>query len=139
MIILDTNIISALMLEQPDLVAASWLDRQATTSIWTTSITVLEVRFGLDCMPTGRRRVQRETEFENLLRDDLEDRILNFDRRAAEVAASLMAKRRRAGRPIDLRDAMIAGIALSQNAALATRNVRHFDDETLRVLNPWAT
>ena len=89
-------------------------------------------------MPTGRRREQRETEFENLLQDDLEDRILNFDRRAAEVAASLMAKRRRTGRPIDLRDAMIAGIALSQNAALATRNVRHFDDESLRVLNPWA-
>ena len=48
-----------------------------------------------------------------------------------------MAKLRRAGRGIDLRDAMIAGIALSQNAMLATRNVRHFDDESLKVLNPW--
>jgi predicted nucleic acid-binding protein len=137
MIILDTNVISALMLEQPDPVASSWLDRQAPTSIWTTSITVFEVRFGLDCMPAGRRRAQREMEFENLLQDDLEDRILNFDRRAAEVAAGLLAKRRRAGRVIDLRDAMIAGIALSQNAMLATRNVRHFDDESLKVINPW--
>jgi predicted nucleic acid-binding protein len=138
MIILDTNVVSALMLEQPDSVAVSWLDRQSPTSIWTTSITVFEVQFGLDCMPAGRRRAQRETEFENLLRDDLEDRILNFDRRAAEIAAALMAKRRREGRVIDLRDAMIAGIALSQNATLATRNVRHFDDESLKVLNPWA-
>ena len=137
MIILDTNVISALMLEQPDPVAAFWLDRQAPTSIWTTSITVFEVGFGLDCMPAGRRRTQREMEFENLLRDDLEDRILNFDRRAAEVAAALLAKRRRAGRVIDLRDAMIAGIALSQNAMLATRNVQHFDDESLKVINPW--
>ena len=139
MIILDTNVISALMLERPDPVVTSWLDRQAPTSIWTTSITVFEVRFGLDSMPAGRRRTQRETEFENLLRDDLEDRILNFDRRAAEIAAGLMAKRGRAGRIIDLRDAMIAGITLSQNAMLATRNVRHFDDENLKVLNPWAT
>ena len=139
MIILDTNVISALMLEQPDPVAASWLDRQAPTSIWTTSITVFEVRFGLDCMPAGRRRTQRETEFEKLLRDDLDERILNFDRHAAEVAAALMAKRRRAGLVIDLRDAMIAGIALSQNAVLATRNVRHFDEASLNVINPWAT
>ena len=137
MIILDTNIISALMLEQPDPLAASWLDKQAPSSIWTTSITVFEIRFGLDCMPAGRRRAQRETEFENLLRDDLEDRILNFDQPAAESAAALMGRRRRAGRIIDLRDAMIAGIALSQNATLVTRNIRHFDDASLKVFNPW--
>ena len=137
MIILDTNVISALMLEQPDAVATSWLDAQALTSVWTTSVTIFEVRFGLDTMPPGRRRARREAEFENLLRDDLQDRILNFDRRAAEEAAALMARRRRAGRAIDLRDAMIAGIALSQNATLATRNVQHFDDVSLTVLNPW--
>jgi toxin FitB len=137
MIVLDTNVVSALMMEHVDAAAASWLDAQARTSVWTTSVTIFEVRFGLDTMPPGRRKSRLETEFQSLLLNDLQDRILNFDGAAANDAAALMAGRQRAGRPIDLRDAMIAGIALSQNAMLATRNVRHFTDSGLTVLNPW--
>lgn len=137
MIILDTNVVSALMMERLDAAAVSWLDAQARTSVWTTSVTIFEVRFGLDTMPPGRRKSRLETEFQNLLLNDLQDRILDFDLAAANDAAALMARRQRAGRPIDLRDAMIAGIALSQNAMLATRNVRHFAESGLTVLNPW--
>ncbi len=137
MIILDTNVVSALMMERTDPIAVSWLDTQARTSVWTTSVTIFEVRFGLDTMTPGRRKSRLEAEFQDLLRNDLQDRILNFDCSAAEGASALMAKRCRIGRPIDLRDAMIAGIALSQNATLVTRNVRDFADSGLTVLNPW--
>jgi predicted nucleic acid-binding protein len=137
MIILDTNVVSALMMERPDAAIAAWLDTQAPISVWTTAVTIFEIRFGLDTMEKGRRRSRREIEFENLVRNDLEHRILDFDENAAEAAAALMAARRRAGRGIDLRDAMIAGIAISQNAVLATRNVRHFESMSLTLLNPW--
>ena len=55
MIILDTNVLSALMQQTPDAVVLAWLDRQPRTSIWTTAITVLEIRFGLHIMPAGKR------------------------------------------------------------------------------------
>jgi len=55
----------------------------------------------------------------------------------AEQAATLMDVRRRAGRPGETRDTMIAGIALAQRATLATRNIRHFDDLAVPVVNPW--
>ena len=67
----------------------------------------------------------------------MERRILSFDAPAAEEAAILMGERRRSGKPRDLRDTMIAGIALSQNATLATRNARHFDDLRIPVIDPW--
>ena len=137
MIILDTNVISALMMEEPDAAVMSWLDAQAKTSVWTTSVSIFEILFGLNSMTPGRRKARREAEFESVLRNDLQGRILNFDRIAAEEAAVLMARRRRAGRPIELRDTMIAGIAISQNAVLATGNVRHFDDLHLPVVDPW--
>ena len=43
----------------------------------------------------------------------------------------------RQGRPVDIRDSFIAGIALSHGATIATRNVRHFEDLTVPVVDPW--
>jgi predicted nucleic acid-binding protein len=56
MIILDTNVVSALMRPTANREVASWLDRQPRLSIWTTAITVLEAEYGLEIMPAGRRR-----------------------------------------------------------------------------------
>jgi len=135
MIILDTNVLSAAMAS--DAVVVAWLDRQSPSSVWTTTVNILEIRSGLMAMPTGRRRVARELAFDDIIENDLEGRILPFDRAAAEEAAKLMADRRRIGRPVDSRDTMIAGIAIAQHATLATRNVRHFDDLSGRVVDPW--
>ena len=137
MIILDTNVISALMMAKPDPAAAVWLDLQPQSSVWTTAISIFEIRFGLNAMADGRNKVRREAEFETLLQNDLQGRILSFDQAAADEAGALMASRNRIGRPIELRDTMIAGIALAQKATLATRNVRHFDDLSVPVIDPW--
>lgn len=137
MIILDTNVLSALMRTAPDRPVVAWLDRQSAESVWITSITVFEARLGLALSPQGRRRRALETAFARLLEDDLENRVLDFDAPAATSAASLAAHRQRAGRPADMRDTQIAGIALSRHATLATRNVRHFADLKVPVVDPW--
>jgi hypothetical protein len=138
MIILDTNVVSALMREKPDQQIVAWMDLQPRISLWTTSVTVLEIRHGLAMMPAGRRRTLRLAAFERVIVDDIARRILAFDETAAEESASLMGARHRSGRPGELRDTMIAGIALAQRATLATRNVRHFDDLELPVVDPWS-
>src|SRR5438105_135936 len=135
MIILDTNVLSAAM--SADANIAAWLDRQSHTSVWTTAVTLLEIRFGLELMPAGRRKIEREAALERMLADKLEGRLLPFDQNAALQTALVMARRHRAGKPRDLRDSMIAGIAFSQRATLATRNVRHFDDLDIAVVDPW--
>jgi predicted nucleic acid-binding protein len=137
MIILDTDVLSALMLRQPPVDVAAWVDQQPRTSVWTTSVTIFEIQYGLAIMVSGRRRIERELSFKRTIEEKLERRILPFDDMAAEEAASLMATRRRSGRSGELRDTMIAGIALAQRATLATRNVRHFDDLTVPVVDPW--
>ena len=128
MIILDTNVLSALMRQKPDLAIAAWLDRQPRESMWTSSITIMEIRFGLETMAQGRRRRALVAAFERLIDEGIEHRVADFDQSAAGQAATLMVARKLAGRPGDLRDTMIAGIALARRAALATRNVKHFDD-----------
>jgi len=137
MIILDTNVLSALMQQQPDPQVVAWLDDQPAESIWLSSITVFEARYGLALLPAGRRKDLLEQQFEELVQDDLQNRVLLFDINAAAHAAQLAADRKTRGRPVDMRDTFIAGIALARSATLATRNVRHFDDLSVPVVNPW--
>jgi len=125
------------MQKAPDPSVVEWLDRQPAESVWITSITLFEARLGLALLPSGRRRQALELAFEQLLAEDLEERVLDFDRSAAEAAAALAAERQQNGRTVDMRDTQIAGIVIARRAALATRNVKHFADITAEVVNPW--
>ncbi|HXM65731.1 MAG TPA: type II toxin-antitoxin system VapC family toxin [Candidatus Acidoferrum sp.] len=136
MIILDTNVLSELMLRAPDERVLIWLDQQPRSSIWTTAVTVFEIRFGLESMPVGKRRAILMQDLEKML-DSIDRRIAPFDVEAADRASSLMASRKLQGRPREDRDTMIAGIVLARHATLATRNVGHFDDLSAPVVNPW--
>jgi toxin FitB len=138
MVVLDTNVLSELMQQRANPVVQRWLDRQAELSVWTTSITIFEIRYGIELLPRSRRRASLEAEFERLIEDDIQGRIVPFDAQAATVAAGLMAERQRTGRSGDLRDTMIAGIVIASHATLATRNMRHFDDLSVPVVGPWA-
>lgn len=137
MIVLDTNVLSALMNKTPDRAVVDWLDRQPRKSIWTTSVTVLEIGFGLQIMALGKRRSALFENFEALM-EKIDHRVVSFDRAAAQEAGSLMAARPKKGRSIDLRDTMIAGIVLANHATIATRNTAHFQDISARIVNPWS-
>ena len=138
MIILDTNVFSALMQQSAEEKVVNWLDKQPRSSIWTTSVTILEIRFGLQILPLGKRRSTLIQSFERVLAEKLENRVAAFDTTAAQQSSELMAMRHRKGRPGELRDTMIAGIVLASRAALATRNVSHFQDLSVPVIDPWA-
>jgi len=135
-IILDTNVLSALMRQTPDQRVIAWLDEQPRTSVWTTSVTVLEIQFGLQILAAGKRRNLLTEAFDELLKK-MDERVVTFDIAAARKAGDLMATRHKQGRPVDLRDTMIAGIALAQHATLATRNTPHFEDAAIPLVNPW--
>lgn len=137
MIVLDTNVLSALMRTNPDATIVEWLDRQPADSVWLTSISVFEARFGLALLPKGRRRSGLERAFDRVLSEDLSNRVLALDELAALTAAQLATDRQRSGRVVDLRDTLIAGIAQARRATIATRNTRHFDGVDVPVVDPW--
>ena len=137
MIILDTHVLSALMRDEPDPAVITWLDAQPAESVWTTAITVFEVRTGLDLLDATRRRQRLEAAFDRVLAEDLDGRVLAFDTPAAQAAGTIVARRQRAGRSVEVRDAQIAGISVARKATLATRNTRHFTETDVRLTNPW--
>ncbi len=137
MIILDTNVLSALMLKQPDPNVVSWLDAMPPESIWTSSITIFEICFGLEIIDDGSKKNHLQDAFDSVVREEFSGRVLDFDKSAAEEAARLFADKRKQGRTIEVRDAMICGIARARRASVATRNVKHFESMNINIINPW--
>ena len=138
MIVVDTNVLSALMRRDPEPRVVTWLDGLPAESVWTTAITVFEVQFGLSLLAVGRRRRHLEEAFARMIEEDLEQRILPLDQSAAALAGVMAAQRRRAGRTVELRDVLIAGIVSARKASLATGNGRHFEGLGLKIIDPWS-
>jgi predicted nucleic acid-binding protein len=96
-ILLDTDVLSALMRDRPDEVVVAWLDRQVPDEVWTTVINVFEVRYGLSRLPDGRRRQALEVAFGALLHEDLGGRVAALDVPAASAVGRLAAQREAGG------------------------------------------
>ena len=137
MIILDTNVVSELLRPVPDERVVAWVRAQRQSSLFTTVITLGEMLFGVCLLPEGRRRQELLREVIAVFSDDMAERVLDFGSEAADAYAEIAATRRSQGRPVSQSDAMIAGIARSRGADLATRNVRDFESCGVRLINPW--
>ncbi|HEU0217648.1 MAG TPA: type II toxin-antitoxin system VapC family toxin [Stellaceae bacterium] len=137
MIILDTNVISEAMRATPDASVASWLHSQPPFELATTTINVAELKFGIARLSPGPRRADLEARFDDLVQRGLLRRVLGFDAAAGDAFAELAASRQRSGRPLVGFDGLIAAIAVSRGLAIATRDVRGFEDCGIEVVNPW--
>ena len=137
-IVLDTNVVSELMRPKPDVKVTSWVNGLPRQEIWITTVSIFELRFGIEIHAKGQRRSHLEDSLARILEVGFHDRVLSFDEKAANAAAGLSAKERIMGRSKEVRDTFMAGIVSAHRADLATRNVRHFQGFDIRVINPWA-
>ena len=135
MILLDTSVISESMRVGPDPRVIDWLDRHPASSLFLCASTVDEIAFGIEVLPSGRKRSRLAAAFSRII-DVFSERIIAFDTRAATESAKFRGRRHLAGAPMSLGDSQIAGVAKSRGYALATLNVRDFRDIDLTVLEP---
>lgn len=136
MIILDTNVVSALMTAEPKV--QGWVAQFPAGDVYSTAITRAEIRFGLARLPDGRRRNDLTARADRAF-EALRDRWLTFDSKAADTYGALVAERMAVGRPISMADAQIASVTVIQRASLATRNTRDFEHCGIEVLDPFAS
>jgi predicted nucleic acid-binding protein len=127
--LLDTNIISELTKPMPDAKCEAWLEEHAADCAIST-ISLSELRFGIERMPQGKKKAERDREFRFLI-EDYGGRFFEFDGPSAFEWGRYAAKlETRHGadwwKHFDLRDTQIAAIAREYDLTIATRNVRHF-------------
>ncbi|MCX8999911.1 type II toxin-antitoxin system VapC family toxin [Rhizobiaceae bacterium BDR2-2] len=137
MIILDTNILSETLRPVPEIKVLDWLEAQPRAAVFTSSVTRAELLYGARLLPEGQRKVALLQAIGAIFGTDLAGQVLPFDDDAADAYAQIAATRRAAGKPISQLDAMIAAIARSRGAGLATRNVKDFSDCGIDLIDPW--
>ncbi|MGH3755500.1 MAG: type II toxin-antitoxin system VapC family toxin [Pseudonocardiaceae bacterium] len=115
-----------------------WVRARRGDELYTTSITLAEIRYGIERLPAGRRRDLLKATADDVFAA-FEDQVLPFDAAAAAHYPTIVTRRDRAGLPIDGFDAQIASICHTNDAALATRNLKDFQDTGIHVIDPWHT
>ena len=106
--------------------------------LFITTITLAEIGYGLRVLPGGLRRRQLQTRFEQFIAQAFEERVLDFTVPDAHAYAEIMGHRKETGRTMSLPDGQIAGIALAHGFAVATRNIKDFEDCDVELINPFA-
>lgn len=137
MIVLDTNVLSETLRPAPDALALAWLAQQPRSALFTTTVTRAELLYGVRLLPDGQRKAALMEAIHGIFASDMAGQVLGFDNDAADAYAEIAASRKLAGKPISQFDAMIAAIAKSRGASLATRNVKDFVDCGITVIDPW--
>ena len=138
MVVLDTNVVSELMRDDPHADVLVWLDDRPTRELFVTAVTEAEVRTGIAFLPEGKRRRGIAEAAHRAFSGLFAGRVLPFDSAAACAYAEIAAARRAAGRPVSQADGQIAAIARSRGMAVATRNIRDFADTGIDLIDPWA-
>jgi len=136
MIVLDTNVVSELMRQKPAPTVTSWLRGHNGAELFTTAITIAEIRYGIARLPAGTRRTQLAEAADEIFAS-FPDQVLPFDVAAAAAYATVVAERDRIGAPIDGFDAQIAAICRARRALLATRNIKDFRETGVGLVDPW--
>jgi tRNA(fMet)-specific endonuclease VapC len=130
---LDTNICSFIMREQPEAVIKR-LEQVVLRNhrIVVSAITYAEMRFGVVGKKASPRHAQLVEAFCVRL-----DAILSWDRAAVDATTEIKAILAAAGTPIGPNDTAIAGHAIAAGAILVTNNTREFERVPGLKLEDW--
>jgi predicted nucleic acid-binding protein len=97
-----------------------------------------EILHGIARLPDGRRKQGLQQSWDDLVAEIFAGRVWPFSSEAAHWYADLLSARERLARPMATADAVIAATVLAHGAQLATRDLAHFADLGLDLINPWA-
>lgn len=136
MIVVDTNVLSEFMRTSPDPAVAHWLTAAPIDRLAITSISVMEISYGIARLPEGGRKDRTQATW-NQLDGAWAGAYFDFSIADALTSGEVMAARSSAGRPMSIPDAQIAGVCLARGAALATRNIKDFEGLGIELINPW--
>lgn len=137
MVLIDTNVISELWRASPEPSVLAWVDEQAIETLYLSTVTVAELRFGLAAMPEGRRRQIYQQRLEAEVLPAFGERVLAFDLAASARYAELMSRAKSRGQAISLADGMIAATAAAHGLMVATRDTAPFLAAEVMTVNPW--
>ena len=133
MLLLDTNVVSAIRRPGRFPEVDSWFDEQPEESLYLSALVVGEIERGISKQLVLNPDFARDLRvWSDRLFRAFSERILSFEQADAVVWGQLM---NRLGHSTP--DVMLAAQAIARGATIATRNVAHFEPTGTRVINPF--
>jgi toxin FitB len=133
--LLDTCVLSELARPRPDDGVKRWLAAHVA-QCRIGAVSLGEIAYGIERLPHGARRNGLQRWADELLLQ-FAARVLVTDARVWLTFGRLKASLHDMGRPQDDLDVIVAATATANGLALVTRNLRHFKDTGLELLDPW--
>ena len=133
--LLDSDVLSATSRPSYSESVDTWI-RSHETELYTSSINIAELSFGVDRLRPGRKKQYLEQWLSELI-ETMGDHILRFDTRAARSWGKLQAELEHQARKMPIEDSYIAAVALRHNLTVATGNTADFKRSGLDTVNPF--
>lgn len=133
--LLDTVTLSEMTKPNAKPEVLNWLSSQEPESLYTSSVCIGELKYGVERLPPGRKREQMRAWFDNIVSNVLAGRIIAFD---VAVASTWAEARLQSPRTLPMLDSLIAATALARDFIVVTRNEKDFEAFGVEVFNPWA-
>ncbi len=135
--LLDTNVVSELVRPKPDENVARWVEATDESILFISSLTLGEIRNGVERLGSGRRRGRLESWLQVDLRARFRDRILPIDEEVADRWGLISALAKAHGKPVPVVDGLLAATAVHYNLTFVTRNISNVAGTGVATLNPW--
>ena len=134
--LVDTNVFSELAKTRPDAQVVGWL-REHEPELYFSTITVGELRRGIENLPAGKRKTALQSWFIALCKR-MDGRILSFNTSTAHVWGQLMGAWDQKGVNVPSLDSQLAATAHRHNLTMVTRNISDFQNTGVKLFNPFA-
>ena len=135
--LLDTNVVSELLKPDCHPGVRSWSEQAPRSHCHISSITSYEIAYGIVRLDAGKRRDRLPAAWAVFVADFIVHQVLAMNHVAAARGGQLRAELVAQGFNHDICDLFIASIAIVHNATVVTRNIRHFNNMSLSIINPW--
>ena len=135
--ILDTNVISELVVGKPNSKVVAWLEKVDPDNIYLSVITLGEIKKGIEKLPASKRKNTLESWFREELLIRFHNRILPLDLPVFLTWGKLTARLEKNGTPLPAIDSLLAATALQTEFTLVTRNTGDFQPADISLYDPW--
>jgi predicted nucleic acid-binding protein len=135
--ILDTNIISELIRENPDYNVVSFVDSLPEEHIYLSVITIGEIYFGIQKLQDGKKKNGMLAWFQNDLLQRFDGKILEIDTHTMVAWGEINASLKASGAPMPIMDSLIAATCKAGNHTLVTRNIKDFVRLDIALIDPF--
>jgi len=131
--LVDANVLSEPTKPAPDVRVVKWL-RENESQLATSAIVLGEIEYGILLLPAGRRRTRLQQWF---AQGTQRIRALDFDADTASAWAGLLARMKKKGLAMPIKDSLIAATAQVHGLTVATRNTADYRNAGIPQVNPF--